>query len=325
VDIVAISKGPFTKVKKLIKDLIHKLLNEENQETKQKGWCDKEVRTNTQTRTKLQSSVDSLTAKADDSNAFIIEMSQRLQELTKEVSELQTAMTEAQSARDAEKAENDKTIGDAKQAQEAMAAASAVLKDFYAGASQATAFTQIVMGSGEPVKIGSPEWDSLANPGFKGKIDPGHQEGMQVFGEGPYTGEQGEAGGVLAMLEVIASDFSRLEATTSTAEAEAAQAHKAFMTESKKSIAVKSKEIEMITSDKSSAETELVKTKADLSATQDQLLAADRYYDTLKPQCVDTGLSYEERKKAREAEILSLEEAVKILSSTDFRTESGGY
>jgi peptidoglycan hydrolase CwlO-like protein len=316
VDRVTASKEPFTKVLKLIKDLIHNLLQETNQESQQKGWCDKEVRTNTQTRTKLQSSVDSLTAKADEHESSIMEMTQRLSDLAKEVAELQSAMKEAQTARGNEKAENEQTIKDAREAQDAVAKASAILKDFYAGAAKSTAFAQVA--ATEPVKIGSPEWDSLANPDFKGKIDPGHRAGMQVFGEGPYTGESDAAGGVLAMLEVIASDFSRLELSTSSSEEAAANAHKAFMTEAKKSVAVKDKETEMITNDKATVGAELVSVKKDLAGTQYQLLAADRYYETLKPSCVDTGLTYEKRSQARQAEIQSLEEALRILSGTEF-------
>merc|ERR550537_1358127 len=41
---------PFKKVKKLIKDLITKLLEEANEEAEHKGWCDTELSTNEQTR-----------------------------------------------------------------------------------------------------------------------------------------------------------------------------------------------------------------------------------------------------------------------------------
>ena len=42
-----------------------------------------------------------------------------------------------------------------------------------------------------------------------------------------------------------------------------------------------------------------------------------RYYEKLKPSCVDAGLSYEERVKMREEEIQSLQEALRILSGED--------
>merc|ERR1719311_1803692 len=58
-------------------------------------------------------------------------------------------------------------------------------------------------------------------------------------------------------------------------------------------------------------------TKKELEMTQEELDSAMDYYDKLKTQCVDTGLSYEERKKMREEELVSLQEALKILSGED--------
>eukprot|EP00747_Dinoflagellata_sp_TGD_P153960 gnl/TRDRNA2_/TRDRNA2_177452_c3_seq3.p2 gnl/TRDRNA2_/TRDRNA2_177452_c3~~gnl/TRDRNA2_/TRDRNA2_177452_c3_seq3.p2 ORF type:complete len:144 (+),score=53.44 gnl/TRDRNA2_/TRDRNA2_177452_c3_seq3:65-433(+) len=118
----------------------------------------------------------------------------------------------------------------------------------------------------------------------------------------------------MAMLEVIFSDFAALKEDTSMAEATAQNAYDEFATKTKKAVAVKSKETEMLTKDRTQAESELVSDKKDLANTQDELLAAGRYYDKLKPQCVDTGLSHEKRAKAREDEIQSLQEALTILS-----------
>jgi hypothetical protein len=52
-----------------------------------------------------------------------------------------------------------------------------------------------------------------------------------------------------------------------------------------------------------------------MKGTQDELLAADRYYEKLVPQCIDQGMTWEERVAAREAEIKSLKEALKILET----------
>merc|ERR1719331_3375967 len=44
------SSDPFQKVKKMIKDLITRLMEEANDEAEHKGWCDTELSTNEQTR-----------------------------------------------------------------------------------------------------------------------------------------------------------------------------------------------------------------------------------------------------------------------------------
>jgi len=196
---------------------------------------------------------------------------------------------------------------DSKAGQAAVEAAIAVLKEFYKGAGTATALLQVPT-------MGGDEWDSLANPDFEGTIDKGHKEGMQTFGK-KFTAQQDEAGGVLALMDVILSDFSTLEADTLSAETESVASYDEFVTESKKTKATKTKQVEMDEADKDKANVRLQSDIKDLKATQDELLAADRYYDKLVPQCVDQGMTWEERVAAREAEIKSLKEALSILGS----------
>lgn len=316
------STGPLDKVKKLIMDLIHQLLAEHLKESDQKGFCDKEVRTNAMTRTKLQQAVDSLTAEIDEGMAFNIEAGQRLATLQKDTAELHAALEEATSMRTAEKAKNAETVTDAQKAQTAIREASAILKDFYSKAFSATALVQAdsqaepVKMHSDVVKINSEEWNALAKPDAA-EVDRGHKDGMQTFGD-TYKGQTSEVGGVLAVLEVVMSDFSQLEAETSASENEATTLHDDFVRESGKAIAVKTKETEMLTVDRASSEAELVRLKQDLADHQDQLLAAERYHDSLKLTCVDTGISYNDRATARDDEINSLTEALTMLKSTDF-------
>merc|ERR1719265_2201852 len=142
----------------------------------------------------------------------------------------------------------------------------------------------------------------------------GHKEGMQTFGEN-YKGKQEESGAVLGLLEVILSDFAHLETDTKATEAAAQAAYEDFMADAKKNVSVKTKKLEMNGADKTAAEAKLQTDIKDLKMTQDELLAAERYHERLVPQCIDAGVTFEERTKQREAEIASLREALSILSS----------
>ena len=53
-----VSKGPLKEVKKMIKDLIAKLMEEANVEAEHKGWCNTELSTNEQTQKEERSSHD---------------------------------------------------------------------------------------------------------------------------------------------------------------------------------------------------------------------------------------------------------------------------
>jgi len=166
------------------------------------------------------------------------------------------------------------------------------------------------------IKMGSAAWDSLANPNFEGTVDQGHKAGMQTFGE-KFTGSQDKAGGVLAMLEVILSDFVTVQTETNGAEATSQKGYSDMMTDAKRNSAVKAKKSHMNGLDKTAAEKTLRDNVADIKSTQDELLAADRYYDKLVPQCIDKGMTYEEQTAARESEIASLKQALEILGQDD--------
>merc|ERR1719265_503015 len=274
-----VTKDPFKKVKKMIKDLIDKLMEEANEEAAHKGWCDTELATNEKTRKKKTDEVDTLKAEIDELNASISKLGEEIVELSNAIAELDAAVAKATEMREDEKAKNAETIKDAQEAQTAVAQALTVLKEFYAKAVKATAFVQ------------QPE----------------------VFDE-PYTGMGGMAGGVVGMLEVIESDFARVQAETSSAEAEAAKQNEEFMHDSKVDKAGKAKDTEHKTTKKQNEEAAVTEATTDLEGTQKELDAALRYYDKLKPSCVDSGVSYEDRVAQRKEEIQSLQDALKILN-----------
>merc|ERR1719482_2320378 len=315
-----LAADPFAKVKKLIDDMITRLLNEANEDAQHEGFCDKEIGKSKVTRNKLSEDIDALEAAVEEGKATIMHLTEEIATLTKEVADLDASMEEATKIRTQEKATNKVTISDAKAAQSAVAAATAVLQKFYEKASLATGLLQTDVSR---PRMGTEEWNSLANPNYEGPGDKGlkgvgggaawgHQEGQQTFGK-KYTGQQDEAGGVMAMLEVILSDFSNVEADTKAAEAKAQETYDDFMVDSKKTKATKLKKIEMDEADTASAEEKLQEDTKDLKGTQDELLATDRYYEKLVPQCIDQGQTWEERTAARESEIASLKEALKIL------------
>jgi len=282
---VRVADDPFAKVKKMIKDLLVRLMEEANEEAEHKGWCDTELSTNEQTRKEKTEAVETLHAEIDELQASIAKLTEEIGELSKAIADLDTAMAEATGIRQKEKEENEVTIKDSQEAQTAIAQALTVLKEFYAKAGEATALLQ--------------------------------KKQMPEIFDSPYKGMQAENGGVIGMLEVIESDFARLEADTSAAEASAQKTYDTFMTDSKVDKAQKTTDVEHKTAKKQDETQALTVKRGDLEGTQKELDAALAYFDKLKPSCVDAGVSYEDRVNRRKEEIESLQEALRILNGEE--------
>jgi len=283
---IRVSDDPFAKVKKMIKDLIVRLMEEANEEAEHKGWCDTELATNEQTRKEKTEAVETLHAEIDQLEASISKLTEDISELSKAVAELDATMAEATKMRQEEKALNEQTIKDSAEAQTAVAQALTVLKEFYAKAGDATALVQQ------------------------------QPEAPAIF-DSPYRGMQSENGGIIGMLEVIESDFARLESDTRASEVAAQKEYDTLMTNSKVDKAAKSKDIEHKAAKKQDETQALTVKHEDLQGTQKELDAALAYFDKLKPSCVDAGVSYDDRVGRRKEEIESLQEALKIISGED--------
>jgi len=139
---VRVANDPFAKVKKMIKDLLVRLMEEANEEAEHKGWCDTELSTNEQTRKEKTEAVETLHAEIDELQASIAKLSEEIGELAKAIADLDAAMAEATEIRQKEKEDNELTIKDSQEAQTAVAQALTVLREFYAKAGEATALLQ---------------------------------------------------------------------------------------------------------------------------------------------------------------------------------------
>merc|ERR1719238_102000 len=65
---------PFAKVKKMINDLITRLMEQANEEADHKGWCDTELSTNEQTRREKSAAVEGLHSEIDGLSSSIAQL-----------------------------------------------------------------------------------------------------------------------------------------------------------------------------------------------------------------------------------------------------------
>merc|ERR1740127_430096 len=125
----------------------------------------------------------------------------------------------------------------------------------------------------------------------------------------------GAASGIIGMLEVAESDFSKMLAEGQAAEDLAQSEYEALTEDNKVLTAEKTTAVKYKNKDKKETEAFLSETKDDLGTTTEELDAVLEYYDKLKPQCIAKPEPYAERKKRREKEIAGLKEALDILEA----------
>merc|ERR1719194_187925 len=278
-----VSADPFIKVKKLIQDLIERLVTEAAEEATKKGWCDTEMGKATHTRDSNMAKIMELNANLESLEATKAKLEEDIATLTTEISELNDSLTKQTKLRSDEKAENMDTLDKAKAGLAATKDAYDVLQAFYKKAAKG----KVSLIQASPVDADSP-----ASP------------------SGAYKGGQQKAGGILAMLDVIISDFERTIKVTTKSEKASHREFVEFERTSKTSIASKETGKSQAESDLKSTDAKIVEDMDDLDKHQKMLDDVLKELEDLKPACVDTGMSYADRVQKRKDEIDALKKAL---------------
>jgi len=123
----------------------------------------------------------------------------------------------------------------------------------------------------------------------------------------------GAGGGIIGMLEVIESDFSKGLAELIAEEEAAAAEYDKLTKENEIAKTTKEQDVKYKTKEAKSLDEAVAEATSDKSGAQTELDAVLDYWKSLTEQCIDKVEPYEERKKRREAEIAGLKEALGIL------------
>merc|ERR1719454_1939667 len=123
----------------------------------------------------------------------------------------------------------------------------------------------------------------------------------------------GAASGIIGMLEVAASDFSKNLADIEAEESAAAEEYDRQTKDNEVTNAEKSQDVKYKKKERKSLEKIVSEAKEDRTGVQSELNAVLEYFEKLKPECIAKPEPYEERKRRREEEIAGLKEASGIL------------
>merc|ERR1740117_1038258 len=132
-----VSADPFVKVKKLIQELIERLVQESTAEATKKGFCDMELSKAEKNRNHRWADVQRLSAELASLESKQDSLEEELSELSENLKDLTVTLKDATGLRGESKEENLVTLKDAKEGLAAISEALLVLKVFYKQAAKA--------------------------------------------------------------------------------------------------------------------------------------------------------------------------------------------
>merc|ERR1719238_897921 len=286
---------PFGEVNNMIEKMIYRLMQEQTDEDNHKMWCDQELMQTNTSRVDKETKIEDLTMKLDDATAHSQKLTMDIEAADEMVAKIVSFMEEATEIRNVGKAENAKSIKDAQDAQTAIANANAVITAHYK----------------ESGMVAKEAWESFMQRGVELPENPSTWEAG-------YTGvadPKDQPGGIITVLETVASDFATMEAETKAQEAEDQKEFEESMKASTIEKAERSKESEVKNAERGRQVNKLDATKKQRKHTSDELEAVNQYYKDLGPACYEGDSTYEDRKAARDDEIEALKSAEKTLAT----------
>jgi chromosome segregation ATPase len=123
----------------------------------------------------------------------------------------------------------------------------------------------------------------------------------------------GAASGIIGMLEVVESDFTKSLAEGTAKETMAQEEYEKLTQDNKIATTEKSTAVKYKTKDKKETEEMLVSLKEDKETVEKEYAAVMEYWEELQGMCIAKPEPYAERKRRREAEIAGLKQALTIL------------
>mmetsp|Transcript_26435 Transcript_26435/g.75672 ORF Transcript_26435/g.75672 Transcript_26435/m.75672 type:complete len:727 (-) Transcript_26435:62-2242(-) len=292
-----LADDPFTKVKTLIQKLIERLLAESASEATKNGFCNTELGKAEQDRDFRLADSKKLDQETRALEIKLQELDEEIDLLTSSLETIRDDLKTATELRATEKDENIKAIKQAKEGVEAVTEALNILKVFYKQSAKAKVLLQA-----------SPVDEDTTGAGFSAA----------------YKGKQQASGGIIGMLETIASDFDRTARTTEASEKKAHEEFVNFDQVSKTDISGKDTKKTLDEEDVKTTKNSITQTMGDLQTAQDLLDAALERFEDLKPTCIDTAMSFEDRVAKREEEVEALKKALCILDTEGVEADCQG-
>jgi len=125
----------------------------------------------------------------------------------------------------------------------------------------------------------------------------------------------GDSSGIIGLLEVCESDFSKELAEMNESEETSQSTYESESKENEITKSLKEQDVKYKTKDAAGLDKNVAELSSDRAGTEEELSAATQYLAQLQGQCIAKAETYGERKARREAEIAGLKQAQEVLEN----------
>jgi hypothetical protein len=274
------TSDPFVKIRGMIEEMISKLESQMGAEAQEKAYCDEEMSKTEAKKSDLETTVTKLTNKIDKSSAHSAQLKEEVTVLQAELANLAK-----------EQASMDKTRQDA---HAVYLEEKATLDKGLAGIRKALELLRNHFGASA----------SLAQTDVSQPAAPaGHQS------------DDGAGGSIISILEVAEGDMAKELTMVEMQEADEAAAYEETTQENKMTKLAKDQDVKYKLQEAAGLDKSITELSNDRDSSNSELATVNTYYTKLQGRCVAKPVSYEEKKKARDAEIAGLKEALNVLEN----------
>jgi len=279
-------EDPFAKVKSMITDMLAKLEQDAQDDATEKAYCDEEMAKTEAKKADLEGDVGVLSSKLDRASSASAKLKEEVAETQQELAALAKTSAEMDSLRADERSAYAATKADLEAGLAGVSKALGVLRDYYEGGSAASMLQ-----------------DDAQFASFQPAMPEKH------------SASSGAAGGILDILEVVESDFSKNLAGVEAEEADAVSVYDKTTQENKVTKTLKDQDVKYKTKEFKGLDKQITELTSDKATVSTELGAVNEYYSKLKDRCIAKPESYADRAARRQAEIAGLKDALNVLES----------
>jgi chromosome segregation ATPase len=260
--------------------MISKLESQMGAEAQEKAYCDEEMAKTEAKKSDLETTAEKLTNKIDKSSAKSAQLKEEVTVLQEELANLaaeQKSMDKIRAEANAVFLEEKATLD---KGLAGLRKALKIIRDYF-GASASLVQTE--------------------------ESQPASPAGHQADG--------GAGGSIISILEVAEEDMAKELTLVTMQEADEVAAYEETTEENTMTNLAKNQDVKYKNQEAAGLDKAITELSNDLGSTNSELGSVNSYYTKLQGRCVAKPTSYEEKKKARDAEIVGLKEALNVLEN----------